>query len=159
MSTPTTSLISSRNMAPLPESASEEEDIVLLHHQVTLDNSRTRQEHQTKATEKQEQPRDMAALPEKNTNPKELISETKEQPRNVSDTTDQASESQDQASEFEYQTTDHVAVSPEQASESEGQALEAVQATAPLSKEWEVETGSDSTDGGSSELQVEYPLH
>ena len=54
-----------RTMAPLPESASEEDNVFLLHHQVTEDKSRTRQENQTKAskaTEKQAQPRAMAAL-------------------------------------------------------------------------------------------------
>ena len=80
-----------RTMAPLPESAQEEDSDILLHHTVTVDTSRTRQETQnkaSKATAEQVQLRDMAALPEKNTDPTDLISGTKEQTRNVSDKTE-----------------------------------------------------------------------
>ena len=61
--------VQTRYMAALPETDSEEDNDVLVHHQVAVDTSRTRQETQTKASkakEEQVQLRDMAALPVKN---------------------------------------------------------------------------------------------
>ena len=45
----------SRNMAALPETDSEEDNDVLVHHQVAVDTSRTRQKTQTKASKATEE--------------------------------------------------------------------------------------------------------